>query len=290
MNTATDTPALALVDLEPKAAQLPAVQPSNQATVVTPADLIQLAMQSGDKDIDRLERLMQMDERYREAQERDRKRQAELAFWRDFAAFRGENIIVPKTKYVDRGKGGSFTQAEYHVAAELLSPALAKHGFSFRHDMKFGARRWMTDGVENDAPWVYVTCYLTHRDGHIEKLDLEGPPGELSVNTPVQNMQVTGSFLKRQSLLAITGTATGGEDDEGAMRQPRRATHARGNEPAGDEYARLKAEGEGKSTEGMKALTDWWGKLTNAQRDMLTPEFGAMKTAARQFDNDGGRK
>lgn len=291
MNTATDTPQLALVDIEPsKQAMLPATQPTMQAAVVTPADVLRVAMEAGDKDIDRLERLMAMQERWLESQERERARQAELAFWRDFAAFRAENVIIPKTKFVDRGKGGSFTQAEYHVAAEMLSPALAKHGFSFRHDMKFGSRPWTTDGVVSDVPWVFVTCYLTHREGHIEKLDLEGPPGELSVNTPVQNMQVTGSFLKRQSLLAITGTATGGEDDEGEMRN-RRADRQR---PAGGgddaEYERIRTQGHEKATQGMKPLTEWWGKLTQAQRDLLTPEFGAMKDAARKFDKDGGRK
>lgn len=144
---------------------------------------------------------------------------AEKAFRRDFAAFRGENIVVPLTKSVDRGRAGSFVQAEYHVAANLLSEALSRHGFSFRHDQKFGSRKWTTEGVEGDIAWVWVTCFLEHRDGHAETLTLEGPPGDLSANTLVQNMQATGSYLKRQSLLAITGTATGGEENEAGLRK-----------------------------------------------------------------------
>lgn len=145
--------------------------------------------------------------------------EAREIFRADFAAFRGENIIIPKTKHVDRGRGGSFDQAEYDEVCRRLSPALSRHGFSFRHDQKFGLRRVMAEGVENDVGWVWVTCHLEHRKGHAERLELEGPPGELSVNTPTQNMQTTASYLKRQSLLAITGTATGGEDDEAKMRQ-----------------------------------------------------------------------
>lgn len=145
--------------------------------------------------------------------------EARETFRADFAAFRGENIIIPKTKHVDRGRGGSFDQAEYDEVCCRLSPALSRHGFSFRHDQKFGLRRVMTDGAENDIGWVWVTCHLEHRKGHAERLELEGPPGELSVNTPTQNMQTTASYLKRQSLLAITGTATGGEDDEAKMRR-----------------------------------------------------------------------
>lgn len=225
MNTTTlEAPPLELVQQERPAQPLALAPHQPTAMVVTPADLLRIAMDSGDKDIDRLERLMAMDERYREGQERERQRGAMLAFRRDFAAFRGENIIIPKTKHVDRGRGGSFDQAEYHVVANMISGALAKHGFSFRHDQRFGVLK--VDGGDGaTVPWVWVTCYLEHRDGHSEKLELEGPPGDLTVNTPVQNMQVTASFLKRQSLLAITGTATGGEDDENAMR-PRRTAGA----------------------------------------------------------------
>lgn len=289
MNTATAAPELQLVEAERPAAALPAVQQPSLPAVVTPADVLRVAMETGDKDIDRLERLMAMQERYLESQERERKRQAELAFWRDFAAFRAENIIVPKTKHVDRGRAGSFDQAEYHVAAQMLSPALAKHGFSFRHDMKFGAKPWTTDGVVNDQPWVFVTCYLSHRDGHIEKLDLEGPPGDLQANTPVQNMQVTGSFLKRQSLLAITGTATGGEDDENAMRRRPARTEPQDEARDVSEFERLQTEGRDKAMEGSKPLTEWWGKLTAKQRGLMNSEFGAMRRAAAQVDREAGR-
>jgi hypothetical protein len=213
-----DAPALELAPIE--ARPIAAAREALPAQVVTPADLLRIAMQSGDKDIERLERLMQMDIRYRELQEQDRLRDAMLAFREDFARFRDENIIVPKTRYVERGKAGSFYQAEYDRVCSMLSPALSKHGFGFRHDLKFTSRKWVgDDGVERDIPWVVVVCYLEHRKGHAEVVTLEGPPGELTANTPIQNMQVSASYMKRQSLLAITGTATGGEDDEAAMRR-----------------------------------------------------------------------
>lgn len=200
---------------------------------------------------------------------------AKKAFQESFAAFRGENIIVPRTKEVDRGRGGSFVQAEYHVASNLLSPALSRHGFSFRHDQKFGSRKWTTDGVENDVPWVWVTCYLEHRAGHTEKLELEGPPGDLSVNTPTQNMQVTASYLKRQSLLAITGTATGGEDDENKMR---------GGDQAEQGVDPMLQAGRDAALEGTAALTAWWGSLNNRQRSAWQKEFGALRKAAQEVD------
>lgn len=237
----------------------------------------------------------------REWDAEDRGQAQELAFRRDFAAFRGENIVVPKSKYVDRGSAGSFMQAEYSEVADRLSPALSKHGFGFRHDMVFGAKRWMTGGVESDVAWVYVTCFLEHREGHTESLALEGPPGELSANTPVQNMQATGSYLKRQSLLAITGTATGGEDDEAGMagkfkaRRPDpdskvAAESSAAQQAAERERAALIEAGQEWSTKGLKELTAWWGALKPQQRNGLMPQFAGWRKAAQQFDADNAPK
>jgi hypothetical protein len=222
MNAVTQSEAVALdLQLQPREAHLPAVQQraAAPAVVVTPADLLRIAMETDSKDLDRLERLMAMDERYREMLERDRVRDARLASKRDFAAFKGENIVIPKGKEVDRGKAGKFMQAEFDDVCQRLAPALSRHGFGFRYDQRFGDKRRMHEGVESDAAWVWVTCFLEHAEGHTETLELEGPIGDLFANTPVQNMQATASYLKRVSLLAITGTPTGGEDDEARLRK-----------------------------------------------------------------------
>lgn len=292
MNTVTDTPALTLVDLEPKPAALPAVQPSNQATVVTPADLIQLAMQSGDKDIDRLERLMQMDERYRQAQERDRLRAAELAFHDDFAKFTKLGIVIPKTKLVkQRAKGGgagpTFWQSEFDQVCLMLKPALGELGFGVHH-----AHEIKRSG--NRVEWIDVTCTLTHRLGYSRSITLGGPPDDSGSKNPGQEIQSTITFWSRHTLLALTSTAQAGKDNDG--RGARGYREDGFDDDGGDdlqqqspELGRLRTQGQAKSTQGMKALTDWWGKLSKDERDLLTPEFGAMKAAARQFDNDGGR-
>jgi len=225
-----------LIDPAQDAPQRSAVQAASAAVqqAQRPLTVIEHAIRSGASP-DQLQTLLELQVRAdnhqlemmrekRRMDEEDRKAAALLAFRRDFAAFRGENIVVEKNKHVDRGRAGSFMQAEYHSIAKLLSPALSKHGFSFRHDQKFGPKPWpLPDNPGNVVSWVWVTCFLEHKDGHVETLELEGPEGDQSANTPVQNMQLTASYLKRQSLLAITGTATGGEDDEAAMRGRRRA-------------------------------------------------------------------
>lgn len=295
MNTVLDEPArLELLAAEPKPAQPLAVPPQAQAQAGRQLSVVEYAMQNGASAADvraLVELQIQMDQhklammKAQDERERVQRLEArELAFREDFAKLRGENIIVPKSLHVDRGLAGSFNQAEYHVASTMLSPALSRHGFSFRHDMKFGAKSWTTDGVASDVPWVYVTCYLEHRGGHTEKLDLEGPPGELKANTPVQNMQVTGSFLKRQSLLAITGTATGGEDDENRMRK-----RGGGAEPVDDEAALQQVDaGEAKAKDGLAVLTAWWGTLTAKDRNVLSQSFKGWRATAIKADQQRG--
>jgi hypothetical protein len=278
MNAAVKQDALALVEQDDLVTgRLPAVR-EQQAVALSqnsPAAIMMQALSSG-VDLAQVEKMMELQERWE-------KREAEKAFRDAFAAFRGENIIIPKTLHVDRGRAGSFVQAEYDEVCRRLSPALSRHGFSFRHDQKFGSRKWSDSGVESDIAWVYVTCYLEHKAGHVETLSLEGPPDDLSANTPTQNMQATASYLKRQSLLAITGTATGGEDDENKLRRK-----TAGQDEGGTEDKVLN-DGQAAAMEGMEKLTAWWATLTPKDRNRLSKEFTKMRQAARAADEEAGR-
>jgi hypothetical protein len=262
---------------EPERRQIAERQPQSLAVPESSPAGMMLALMSRGASLEQIEKMMDL-------HERGERREAEKAFREDFAAFRGENIIIPKTKEVDRGRGGSFIQAEYDQVCGRLSPALSRHGFGFRHDQRFGVRRMMHEGVESDVGWVWVTCDLEHRKGHTEKLELEGPPGDLSVNTPTQNMQTTASYLKRQSLLSITGTATGGEDDESRMRG-----RAAGDDASADPAATALAEGNAAADKGMKALTEWWAGLSAKQRAALSKDFGQMRKHAGDVDREAGR-
>lgn len=275
----TTTQTAEALELQPLAATVQAQPLALQPQMaVTPADLLRIALERNDGDLDRLERLMAMQERYLESQERERQRQAKLAHDRDFALFKAENIIIPRTKEVDRGRGGSFMQAEYETVCKLLAPALAKHGFGFRHDMRFGTKAWPTpENPDAVCGWVWVTCFLEHREGFAKTLELEGPPDNQSVNSPVQNMQSTASYLKRQSLLAITGTSTSGEDDENRGKK-------RGSESDRGEFDELLTAGQTSAIDGTKALTAWWASLDAKQRNLMNKEFSKLKRDAAVND------
>lgn len=277
--------------LEPMAADVPPTEQHRPLTV------IEHAIRSG-ASADQLERMLELQVRadnhkldlmreQRKMQAEDRAAAAKLAFDAALTKFRHANIIVPKTKQVSQiarsgGQGPTFKQSEFDVLCSMISVALADAGLTFRHDMRFGTRKWTTDGVESDVAWVYVTCFLTHVDGHSEQLDLEGPPDSSGSKNPLQEMQSTASYLKRQSLLAITGTATGGEDDENRMRgrfKPREPDAVE-NDP---EDTVLQA-GRDASLVSTAALNTWWGLLTAQQRGRYSKEFAGMRKAAQQAD------
>lgn len=266
------------LELEQKAAQLPAVA-AVPAEAASPFRAVELAVERG-MPLEVIEKLIGAAERMEAMRERERLRQAELAFRRDYAGFKGENVVIPKTKTVNRAGAGSFDQAEFNWVCGLLAPPLSKHGFGFRHDMRFEARQF--DPTEHNpsglCPWVYVTCYLEHADGHSEKLALDGPAADLQANTPVQNMQATASYLKRQSLLAITGTATADEDNEGRMERKQIESAKQG------EFERLLGELRAAAVDGSEALTKKWGQLSPHERTLMSREFGKLKKDAAAAD------
>ncbi len=275
-----------------------------------PLSVIEHAIRSG-ASADQLERLLELQVRAdnhhlelmrekRRMDEEDRKLAAKLAFEGALNQLRQHNVIVPKTKEVvqrarNGGDGPRFMQSEFDVVCRMLSPALHACGLSFRHDMRFGTKEWRADGSDPSVPagtaitlpWVYVTCYLTHKDGHSEHLELEGPADSSGAKNPLQEMQSTASYLKRQSLLAITGTATGGEDDENKLKSKGKVG---AHQQDTDALEALLAIGRDESLKGMASLTAWWGGLTSKQRADLSPDFPALRRAAQSADQHGGAK
>lgn len=257
----------------------------HSARVITPGDLLRIATESGDKDLDRLERLMRMEREYRAEQ-------ARIAFREDFAKFKALNIVVPKTKLVKQkakggGPGPTYWQSELSVVADLLQPALSQFGFGYRFDVKFGRSPFGEGG------WCTVTCKLEHRLGHTEELTLEGPPDDSGAKNPLQEMQSSSTFLQRHAVLAITGTPQAGADNDG--RGARGYADDAGGEveperqaAAANELQALLTEGNKKASEGSKAVVFWWGRLTDGQRELLMPHFSGIKAEARK--HDGGAK
>lgn len=165
-----------------------------------PIDLLQIAVERG-APMDLIERLMALKERH-EANE------ARKAFVDDMAEFKKEPLEIFKRKAVGfTTKDGDFVgykHAELSDVAEVVVPALARHGFSHRWDVKQEAGR------------ITVTCIITHRMGHSESLTMDAPPDDSGKKNKIQQVASAVTYLQRYTLLGATGLAAKNTDDDGA--------------------------------------------------------------------------
>lgn len=183
------------------------------ATTPTPATLLQMAVAQG-ADLDRLEKLMALQERW-EANE------ARKAFVEAMVSFKaGEDLQIGKNKHVKFESRGGFTEydhAELSDCVAVILPALARHGIS--HSWTF----------RQDEKGCTVGCVLTHRLGHSsEPVTMTAGADDSGGKNKIQAISSTKTYLERYTLLAATGLATGGialpgpsDDDDGRGTEPR---------------------------------------------------------------------
>ncbi|UEP31581.1 ERF family protein [Burkholderia sp. B21-007] len=176
---------------------MPVAQPVSTAiATTTPADLLRIAIESG-ADLDRLERLMSLQDRW-EA------KQAKQAYDVAFAAFKAEAVVILKGKDVSDGPLKGKKYAELHDVVNAVTPALSKHGLS---------SSWKLTRDEKD--WMEITCYLRHVNGHEESVSMGGPPDSGGAKNAIQARASTKTYLERYTLKAITGLSEQNDDKDG---------------------------------------------------------------------------
>lgn len=183
--------------IEPKRTALAqAHQP--QAVVTTPAQLLEIAVSQG-ADLDKLERLMALQERW-EASE------ARKEFVLAMASFKQEPLDIFKRKEVGyTTKDGEFVgykHATLSDVANVVVPAMARHDLSHRWDVK----------QENGR--IVVTCIVTHKRGHSESVTLDGSPDSSGKKNAIQQVASTVTYLQRYTLLLATGLAAQDQEDD----------------------------------------------------------------------------
>ncbi|TDV04652.1 ERF family protein [Paraburkholderia caballeronis] len=201
MNPATFADVVDVEVAEAPTAPVPTVSAGRTAiAVATPADLLRIAVENG-ADLDRLEKLMQLQERW-EAHE------ARKAFVTAMAAFKREPIEIYKRKQVGyKTKEGDFVgykHAELSDVTDAIAPAMARHGLSFDWDIH------QANGT------ITVDCVVTHVLGHAKKVTMTGAPDTSGKKNLIQQAASTITYLQRYTLLAVTGMSTKDEDDDGA--------------------------------------------------------------------------
>lgn len=175
---------------------LSGTQRGNVATLTTPTDLLRIAIEGG-ADLDKLERLMALQERWE-------KTEAEKAYNRAFAAFKAEAVTIIKNREVTAGPLNGKKYAELFAVVNAITPYLSLHGLS---------AAWKLTKDEKD--WIEVTCTLKHIGGHSETVSMGGPPDAGGAKNAIQARASTVTYLQRYTIKAITGLSEQDEDNDG---------------------------------------------------------------------------
>jgi hypothetical protein len=154
--------------------------------------MIQLAVEQG-ADLDKLSKLMDLQERWE-------KNEARKAFITAKAAFYREAPEITKNKHVVHN---DFWHATLDHIVEQVAPVLAKHGLT---------HSWSTS---QDEKGIAVACILTHELGHSEQVSLRAAADMSGSKNAVQGVGSTITYLERYTFLAVTGLAAKNEDKDG---------------------------------------------------------------------------
>jgi len=175
------------------------VQIQDQSGTSPPA-LLAMAVQQG-ADIDKLQKLMDLQERWE-------KNEARKAYVTAMSEFKANPPEIFKNKHVRFQSQKGLTEYDHatldHIAS-AVGQAMSPYGLSFRWDIE------QTDGGQ-----IRVTCIITHAQGHSESVPMKASADQSGSKNSIQAMGSTVTYLQRYTLLAATGLAAKGQDDDGA--------------------------------------------------------------------------
>ena len=180
-----------------KRTQLEKWEDRNQAPVsnVPRGDYLGLLINRG-ADLETLEKFMALQERH-EANE------ARKAYHKAMAAFKKNPPAIVKDAHVAY-KQTSYSHATLGNVAAVVGAALSEHGLS---------AGWKTEQNGHIA----VTCTITHELGHSESTTLSADADTSGSKNAIQAIGSTITYLQRYTLMALTGIAAQGQDDDGNM-------------------------------------------------------------------------
>jgi hypothetical protein len=259
-----------LIDPAQEAPQRSAIVGASHRAMVatpTPGDLLRIALESG-ADLDRLERLMDLQAKW-EAGE------ARKAWVKAMTEFKAEPLEIFKRKQV-AFNDVKYKHAELSDVADVVVPAMARHGLSHRWDVKQEAGR------------IIVTCTVTHAAGHSESVTMDAAPDDSGKKNNIQKVASAVTYLQRYTLLASTGLATKSEhDDDGAG-----AGAVGGDaEPKGPDAAAYEAMLDGfreAALNGEKSLRQHYANNTPTD-EFWKRHSRELKDAARRADAEAGQ-
>lgn len=164
----------------------------------TPAVLLELAVNQN-ADIDKLEKLMELQIRWEE-------NEARKAYHSAMAAFKADPPEITKDRHVsyNTSKGNiDYKHSSLSNVTNTINKALSKHGLS---------ASWKTAQTDGN---ITVKCTITHVNGYSESTTLSAAPDSSGGKNSIQAIGSTVSYLERYTILAATGLASTDMDDDG---------------------------------------------------------------------------
>ena len=148
-------------------------------------------------DIDKMERLLEM-------QERVIARDAKAAYFAALAEMQPNLPVIEEHGGIkDRNGKVQSTYALWEDVNEAIRPILVQYGFA----LSFKVRR--TEGE------IITTGVLSHRGGHSEETELSLPTDTSGSKNAVQAVGSSTSYGKRYTAFALLNITSKGEDDDG---------------------------------------------------------------------------
>ena len=165
-------------------------------------EVIARAARDPSVDIDKMERLIAM-------QERVQTREAVIAFNGALARLQPNLPVISERGGIkDRAGNIQSTYALWEDVNEAIRPLLAQEGFALRFK------------VSREGDQISVTGILSHRDGHSDETTLTLPTDTSGSKNAVQAVGSSTQYGKRYTAFALLNITSTGEDDDGAS-----ATH-----------------------------------------------------------------
>jgi hypothetical protein len=169
--------------------------------VTTPAELISQAINK-DLDIEKLEKLMQMKERWD-------KEQARKSFLSALAEFQIKCPELRKTKKVSfTTSKGSTTEYHFAPLADIdrqIKQLLHDNGFS---------KKWE---ISDNSGKTKVRCIVSHVDGHSEATEMESASDDSGGKNHIQAKGSAIEYMKRYTLIGALGLTTADQDIDGRL-------------------------------------------------------------------------
>ena len=178
----------------------PVTQSLQESTAII--QVIERAALNPEVDIDKMERLLQMQERVLD-------RQSSMDYNAAMAAMQTEMPSI-----AERGKTNNGKYATLEDIVDTVRPIMQKHGLAVSFRVKT-----MERGIE-------VTGVLMHKGGYREETSMLLPADTSGSKNAVQAFGSSVSYGKRYVLCALLNITTRGEDDDGNSAAPTKTVTA----------------------------------------------------------------